>query len=835
MEQTDKKYSEIDSEFIPYVSYLDKNTILTKDSDILAIFKIPNFTENITEEDLYSIRETIRLILLANYEYENVSFYFTTIRSKADIISSNKTDNNFVEEISNIWNNQNNWNNQYVNDLYITLIVSPETKDSLFNPIFFLSSLTRIGITSVYSKRIEKLQNILHTLVEIFLDKLSSYGIQILSIVEKDNILYSEHMSFFSLLLNLENRDFPLKYELLPDSLVKSKMSYEKDYLEIVDDDDKHKFLSIVTLKQFQDLSLTIIDKILQLPLQLIITETCSCIDNKFVEKTYEETKKMVTLSEDEYLLSYSGLDAIVNQDSGKNTDFCIEQISVMLFEDSQEKLTESLKKLYKALNDIGVVGVRETIFLPGLFFSQLPANFRYIKRFFIAPLSKIATYFSMYSFPIGKFKNNCWGPSVVVIPSILKTPYFFNFHHYDVGNTIIVGLPQTGKTTILNFLISQTLKLKAKIFYIDIKRTSQVFINALNGKYLRISSRASEKEKINFNPFALKNTEKNQQFLSKFIVYLVDFQDDGFIEMGKTKTKLKEQYQYIDETIKNILSLSDEERSFEKAITYFDTPQTDLIYNKLLLWKEQYSYIFNYKTLDSFDDNIIGISLRSISEDKNLIIPVTAFLFHIVDMIADDKPFLFVIDDAWKIVDNPVIAPIFLNMLENGPNKNIATIVTTDGLTNLSESSITEPIIKNIATELYLENPKITQYHKQVFLLKEEEGRVLSLMKPNERNFLLKSLNDILIASIKLDNFDYYKNILLSDNVSINAMKKVKEELGDDSNKWVPAFLNIMKEYNIALKEKKAQEEKAAQMKWEEKKNINNLANSQNTILKKN
>lgn len=807
-----------DSDFIPYACYIDKNTILTKNTDLISIIKIPSFISNKAEIDLFDIREQIRLSLMAHYKNQNISFYFTTVRKKEDIIPNHTTNSLFDKETSEMWNKQNNWYDQYVNEIYITIIISPEINTNLLNPVFFLTSLTQTGINRMYSKKIDQANKVLKKFIKTIFPELEKYGAQLLTMTERDGVVYSDHMRFFSLLINLEKDNFPITYDDISDVIRLKKMAYGSDIIE-TDKKGEKKFASVLTVKSFQELTLSQIDKILQLPIEIVITETCNFTDPEYVETLYKEQKEMVSLSEDMDLAYISGLDSLVSTFSNKPTDFCIGQTSIMVINSTKGGLIDNLKDLYKAFDTIGLVAIKENVFLPTIFWSQLPANFRYLKRLHITPYNKLANFASMYNFPTGKFRNNYWGNAITIIPTALKTPYFFNFHFHSVGHTLIVGLKETGKTTIMNFLISQATKLNPKILYIDTQRSSEVFINAIGGKYFKISPNLQEEEILKLNPFMLDNTENNINILSKMVEQMVEFQDDGFIEMGKSKTQLKTEFQHIPKIVKQILSLNKEERLLSKVIELFNTPETKLIHSKLSFWtNETNSFIFNHDNLYDFKDNIIGISLKTIIDNPNITLPITYLLLHIVKLIADGKPFIFAIDNAWEILNNPVIAPIFTDMLDNISKQNVAVIVTTSGNTKVSESALSEPMTHLFATQIYFGVPKLSLYQKKVFCLQEEEGRILSLMKIEDRNFLLKCLKDTIIASINLKDFGYYTRIFANDNVSINAMKKAKAtSQSNDPSVWIPAFIKILDDYTKVVAAKKLKETEINQMKWEE------------------
>ena len=816
-------------DFIPYACYIDRQTILTKNADVLMTFKIPSFISNKAKVDLFDIRENFRLILATYFKNQNISFYFTTVRKKADIIPFGEDNNYFTKQTSEIWNKQNNWYNQFVNEIYITVIVSPDTSDNLLNPIFFLTSLTQTGVNAMYSKKIDQAHKILKKFANVVLNKMADYDIRVLSMKEEeDGIIYSEHMRFFSLFVNLEKANFPVTYDSISDIIRFKKMAYGSDIIETDKNGDK-KFASVLSVKSFQDMTLAQLDKILQLPMELVITDTATFVENKYVESLYNEQKEMVGLSEDLDLAYISGLDALVSNNTGKDTDYCIGQTTIMVMNQNKNDLISNIKTLYKALDDVGLIAVKETVYLPTIFWSQLPANFRYLKRLHISPSNKLATYVSLFNFPTGRLKYNYWGNAITVIPTALNTPYFFNFHNQQNGNTVIVGLEDTGKTTIMNFLLSQTSKIAPKIFYIDTMRSSEVFINAMGGSYYKISPNISENEQFKMNPFMIDSSAENEKFLYEFIVNLVDFQDDGFIEMGKTETQLKTQYKNIPAIIKKIFDIKKEERTFDKVAELFNNEQTNIVYSKLSVWykKEQTSFIFNHNTNTELNNDIIGISLRTIIGNKNLIIPVVSYLFYMVEMLANGDPFILAIDNAWKIVDNQYIAPIFFKLLQELPGKNAIVVATTDGDSKLSESTINEPIVDYFATEIYMGNPKISSYQKRVFALQEEESRILSLMKVEDRNFLLKCINDIVISSINLKDFNYYKNIFSNDNISINAMKKAKETAkSNEPEQWIPIFLQLLEEYEKAVRQKKMRENEMNQIKWEEARSDENNRN---------
>ena len=72
--------------------------------------------------------------------------------------------------------------------------------------------------------------------------------------------------------------------------------------------------------------------------------------------------------------------------------------------------MEKNVTSLMDVLRNLGVVPVKESIFLPVLFWSQLPANFEFIKRQKVINRSELGIFASLCNFPTGRLVNNKWG-----------------------------------------------------------------------------------------------------------------------------------------------------------------------------------------------------------------------------------------------------------------------------------------------------------------------------------------------------------------------------------------------------------------------------------------
>ncbi|MDR3290391.1 MAG: hypothetical protein LBT02_03870 [Rickettsiales bacterium] len=821
--QLDNKFPSND--YIPIATYLNKEIIITKNGDLMMVFKINSVMLN-SGENLVEIRESIRTLLMTIFKEENITFYFTTIRKRVDVTPYPIKDNNvyFCKELETAWNKQNFWDDKFINELFLSVIVSLDFNDNFYNPLYFLSSFLQITINMIYKKHLNELLEKLKKIKKIIIEGMKSFDIKLLTMEEdKDGILYSQHMRFFSSIVNLQKYDFPVPFDEISDVIRQKKVNYGIDMVEMIDVDGKKCYASVFTCKMFQNMTLSQVDKLIQAPLNMVITETASLVNNKYVQGLIEGQKKLCDWTEEKELVGYCGIDNYINVDTDKITDYSIGQTTFMITNDTKDGLIEDIKRMYRKLSIIGLVAIKETVFLPSIFWSQIPGNMRYLKRLFILPTNKIGTFFSLFSFPIGKLKFNYWGNAISVLPTAINTPYFFNFHNHEKGNMFILGMPDTGQTTILNFFVAQAIhRANTRVFYIDTKRNSEVFVNAVGGKYYKIGPNLSQDERFNINPFLLENTQENIDFLVELIIQMVEWQDDKMIELGKTLTMQQEQYKNIAEVITKILNSID--KSFNTSIQAFNEEKTAIIYKRLQIWlkNSNYSFVFGDVNTEIINDKV-GISLRTLVPEPKILIPVTMYLLHISKNFPDGTPSLLAIDDSYTILDNKRCASIIKNILEVMPDKNMVTLLSINPLIEKKEVetfALNDDFEDNFTTQIFLANSKIDNYQRETFKIQEDEKRLLTAMKPEERNFLLKSLNDIVVASTNLTSFGYLLKILSCDNIAINAYKKAIETAkSDDPDVWIPEFKKVIDNYEKALFDRRSKQMEINQAKWEKMK----------------
>ena len=114
---------------------------------------------------------------------------------------------------------------------------------------------------------------------------------------------------------------------------------------------------------------------------------------------------------------------------------------------------------------------------------------------------------------------GNHWGPAVAMLKTASGSPFYFSFHHGDLGNTFICGPSGSGKTVVQNFLLSQAERLGATYVFFDKDRGAEIFVRAAGGTYLTLRNGVP----TGCAPLkALELTPANLSFLGELVRKLV-------------------------------------------------------------------------------------------------------------------------------------------------------------------------------------------------------------------------------------------------------------------------------------------------------------------------
>ncbi len=787
-----------DEDFIPYVCHYDPKTILTKNGELLQIIRITGFGKSGDSDT--ALRDAIRNAIHDKVKNENFAFWFHTIRRKKNITSGGEFDEFFAKKIDEDWVQHNDFSKQYVNELYITIIVEG-LDTSITNFKTFLKSFFYSVNRKSHKDYLKEAHKKLTILSADILADLHEYGAKLMGIVEWDGVIYSEPMRFFGKIVNLYEERYPLPLEDLSTHISSHKIAFGNRELEVVGYNNKN-FAAMLSLKEYSEASLAELDKFMQLPIEFIISQSFDFSFNKKDLAHHKHQDYILHLSNDIQFRDISGIGDFVDSDTGKAVDYGKMQTTFMIISKTHHQMEIDVKNAIEQLSSFGYAIIREDIFLEHCFWSQLPGNFNMLRRQKIINTLRVGGFATFQNVPSGSIAGNYWGPAISVFKTVLHTPYFFNFHEGKIGHTLITGELNSGKTVMTNFLVAQSRRVGGRLFYFDFGAKSKCFFRALNGKYYDFDG--NDEEVPHFNPLALVNDVAAKPFLIEWFSNLVISAKDHI-----PPAEIALMPQIIEEIIDAKLTV------FSEAIEFFNNRRTANIYSHLQIWNnKKLINIFNQNEID-WHDVIMGFNFSVDKRYRFIYLPIIEYIFYRIESMLDGSPTVMVVGEVFDRIYDDLFAEKIKSFLLRLADKNCVVIMSCSTVSTLKQESVITNVISTIPTRIFLPNKDPHSNYQTMLNLDNEEINILKVLESKQRHFMLTHGDESIIASLDLSFSKEIVKMLSANQMTVSVMDEVilhlQEELGSDSTQkiqpevWITKLLEILAEIQRELDEEQA------------------------------
>ena len=774
------------SDFIPYLCHYNDTTILTHNSDLLCTVKVLGFSFETADDEDLELKKYSRNNLLKGMSNSDFGLYFHTIRKKYGVFPEGEFERGgFAEMLNNEWKKRHNPKHTYTNEHYITIVRKGPKKFSLFSKI--LSIIQGKGSAS-HASIIQNFYNELEEMRDRVVNGLSHYKAKALEIREKNGEYYSEPLEFFSYIVNVGySQNIRLPRRKISEYLPLCRLFFGDKNIEAVGPSYR-KYAGMVSIKEYRPATYVgMLDSFLQLPFEFVISQSFSFIDRGTAVSKMQLQQRRLVQSEDVAISQIQEIGEALDSAMSGVFAFGFHHLSVMCLTDTIEELDAALSQAIVEFSNCGVSAVREKMNMEAAFWAQLPGNFSYAVRSATINTLNLASYASFHNYPSGKRKGNFWGNAVTVFNTTSGTPYFFNFHARDVGHTFIIGPTGAGKTVLLNFLCGQTQKFLPRTFFFDKDRGAEIFIKAIGGSHITLDpSRA-----CNLNPFQLEDNSLNRNFLVEFLKILVT--------AGKDEELSPEDMDLITKAIYGNYRLRWEDRRIGNIVPFLGMDVPGSIASRIKIWYGLGSKakVFDNET-DSMDfsrGRVFGFEMAELLKDPPVLSAVLFYIFHRIQSSLDGTPTVIILDEAWALIDNPVFAPKIKDWLKVFRKLNAFVVFATQSVEDAAKSSISDTLVQQTATQIFLPNLKATAPYRDVFMLSEREFELVKHTDPSTRFFLIKQDTDAVVARIDLKGMQDVINILSARAETAIVLDEIIEKTGPNPVDWLPIFLHRIRE----------------------------------------
>jgi len=768
-----------ESEFIPYACHYDDNTILTKSGCLLQVLKIEGLAFETADDDFLCFRKNLRNTLFRSIAKSQYGLYLHTVRRRQSVYPEGKFPKGFSHQMNEAWRKKHSGLQLFVNDFYLTIIQKPKAAGVAGIKDWWKTlSKKKIGIEQTESLRAAHQE--LRAVSQRFVTNLKDYGAHQLGMLEKERGLFSELAGFFSLLINLESQEVQAPQMGLDRYLPNRRLTFGRDAFE-VRSATAGKLGAILSVKEYPDTSqVGMLDKFLEIPCEFIITQSFLFTDRHAALGKIQTQQRKMLQTEDLAISQIEQIDEALDDTTSGRIGFGHHHMTAMVSADSPKGLDAALSEVEAAFLNLGMVVVREDVNLEPCFWAQLPGNYSFIAREAMISTANLAGFASLHNYPCGQLKDNHWGPAVTVLETVSGTPYFFNFHRQDVGHTTIVGPTGTGKSVLLNFLVAQCLKYQPKIFFFDKDSGAEIFIRALGGVHSTLGlSRPS-----GFNPLKLPDTPENRAFLSEWLQILLTSYGEPFNAGDLAK---------IHGAIEGNFHLDFDNRTLGNLAPFLGIGGPGSLAERLAMWCGNGTRANLFDNKDDalrFDQNLFGFEMGEILDDKVSLPAVLAYLFHRINIELNGEPTIIVLEEGWKLLDNPFFAPKIKDWLQTIRKRNGFVIFLTPNIESAVNSSIGDTLVQQSATSIFLPNHKAThEGYCGAFKLSEKEFEWVRNMDPQDRCFLIKHGKESVLARLDLSGMSDLIRVLSGTTENVGILEQILKDKGADPAIWLPLF----------------------------------------------
>ncbi|MCZ6886605.1 MAG: VirB4 family type IV secretion/conjugal transfer ATPase, partial [Rickettsia endosymbiont of Ixodes persulcatus] len=379
----------------------------------------------------------------------------------------------------------------------------------------------------------------------------------------------------------------------------------------------------------------------------------------------------------------------------------------------------------------------------------------------------------------------NHWGEYVTVLDTTSGTPFYFNFHVRDVGHTLIIGPTGAGKTVLMNFLCAEAQKFKPRMFFFDKDRGAEIFIRALNGVYTVIDPGL----KCNFNPLQLEDTSENRTFILEWLCVLVTSNGESLTAQDN---------KILSQAVSGNFRLERKDRRLSNVIAFLGIDTPNSLASRIAMWvgKGSHAKIFDNE-IDDIDlqkARVFGFDMTELLKDPISLAPVLLYIFHRINISLDGQKTMIVLDEAWALIDNPVFAPKIKDWLKVLRKLNTFVIFATQSVEDAAKSRISDTLIQQTATQIFLPNLKATDIYRSAFMLSQREYILIKTTDPTTRYFLIKQGIDAIVAKVNLDGMNNIISVLSGRVETVILLDQIREKYGNDPDKWLPIFYEAVK-----------------------------------------
>ena len=424
--------------------------------------------------------------------------------------------------------------------------------------------------------------------------------------------------------------------------------------------------------------------------------------------------------------------------------------LSVVIYDLDPEKVETACAEFYKVFSVHDAQLYEEKYNLLNAFLATVPGGSALNLRSMYLLNTNYADYSFLFTLHCGEPENRHLRQEyLAVLETNHNTPYFLNLHHRDVAHTMILGRTGSGKSFLLNFLITNMQKYDPYTFIFDLGGSFESLTRLFGGTYVPVGLNSPG---FKINPFSVPPTKENLDFLALFLKVLIQ----GASPLQLTPSEERDLYHQIE----NLYEIEPTLRTLTVLSNTLDRRLAD----RLAKWTTggQFDFVF-----DNAEDTITFsrfqcFDFQGMNQYPEVLEPLLFYILHRANSVIRDPKIshvfkAFFIDEAWLFLKNPLIKNYIIEALKTWRKQNAAMILSTQSLDELRKSEILDIIVESCPTKIFLANPDMDRdLYRRQFNLNDNEIELISTLRPKQQ-LLIKTPELAKVANLEVDAKSYW------------------------------------------------------------------------------